>query len=137
MNPYPQRNGRSMVEILADSKEELKQFVATRIAMFRAESREKIAVLKVAGTIAALAGVLLGTAFLMFSLAIAGFVVAFFNDNPFRWCIAFICVSFLWAVVGGIAARIAKRAFTRDLIPRRTLGVLKEDGIWIQSEVRH
>ena len=63
-------NGRSLAEIVADLKEEAKEFVGTRIEMFRSELRERTAVLKVAAPLGAMGALLLTTAYLLFTLAI-------------------------------------------------------------------
>jgi hypothetical protein len=84
-----------------------------------------------------LALVLLGTAYMLFTLALVGLVLALLPANPFRWCLAFLAVAVLWSIVGTVAAIIAKRRFSlKELVPNRTIGVLKDDGIWIQSEVK-
>ena len=91
--------------------------------------------------LAPLAGVgalLLGTAYLLFTMALVGLVVAFFRDNPYRWFFAFAAVAVLWTVLGGIAAYFAKREFElKGLMPRKTIEVLKEDKIWIQAEAKN
>lgn len=131
-------NGRSVASVLADSKEELKQFVETRIAMLKTELREKLKNLKIAAPLA-IAGILfLLTAYLLLTLSVVGLVFAFLPANPYRWCLAFLGVAALWFIVGGIAGYFAKREFElRGLLPNRTMGVLKGDKVWIQSEVRN
>jgi hypothetical protein len=43
----------------------------------------------------------------------------------------------LWAIAGGIAAFMAMRRFAlKELVPNRTIEVLKNDGLWIQAEVK-
>jgi hypothetical protein len=80
----------------------------------------------------------LGTAYILFTLALVGLVLAALPANPFRWCIAFAAIAVLWAIVGGIAASIVKGKLNfKQLVPNRTIKVLKEDKIWIQSEARN
>ncbi len=131
-------NGRTLAGILADTREEIKQFLATRVALFRAELREKASMVKSAAPIAAVALVTLITAYLLFTLALVGVVLGLLPTNPFRWCFAFLAVALLWTIIGAIAARSAmKRLNAKALMPARTIGVLKEDGVWIQSEVKN
>lgn len=135
---YDVHNGKSVAAILSDAKEELKEFLQTRIAMLRKELSERLRVLKVAGPLAAIAMLFLSTAYLLFTLTLVGLVVAFLRDNPYRWCVAFLAVALLWTIVGGIAGYFARRKFQiKELLPRDTINVLKEDKIWIQSEVRN
>ena len=131
-------NGRNLAAVLTDMKEELIQFVETRFAMLKSELREKFNTLKIAVPLAFVGLLLLITAYFLLTCALVGLAVAFFPDNPYRWCFAFLAVGVLWALLGGIAAYFAKREFElRGLLPTKTLGVLKGDKIWIQSEVRN
>jgi len=131
-------NGRSLAAIVTEMKEELKDFVQTRIEMFRTELHEKLKTLKIAAPLAGVGALLLGTAYLLFTMALVGLVVAFFRDNPYRWFFAFAAVAVLWTLLGGIAAYFAKREFElKGLMPRKTIEVLKEDKLWIQAEAKN
>ncbi len=131
-------NGRSIAQVLRDTKEELKQFADTRIAMLKTELQEKLKMLKVAAPLAAAGVLLLTTAYLLFTLSLVGLVFAFLPDNAFRWCLAFLAVAVLWTLLGGLAAYFAKREFElKSLMPTNTIRVLKGDKMWIQSEVNN
>lgn len=131
-------NGRSIGEILFETKEELKQFVETRIAMLKTELRENMKMLKMAAPLAIAGITMLLTAYLLFTLALVGLVLAFLPPNGYQWAIAFAAVAVLWTILGGIAAYFAKREFeTRQLMPKKTMRVLKEDSVWIQQEMRN
>jgi Putative Actinobacterial Holin-X, holin superfamily III len=131
-------NGRSIAQVLSDTKDELKQFVDTRIAMLKTELQEKLKMLKVAAPLAAAGVVLLVTAYLLFTLSLVGLVFAFLPNNDFRWCLALFAVAVLWSLLGGVAAYFAKREFElKGVIPNRTIRVLKGDKIWIQAEVKN
>jgi uncharacterized membrane protein YqjE len=130
-------NGRTIASIFAEAREDLKHFFETRLTLLRAELRDKKNVVTRTAPLASLALVLLGTAYMLFTLALVGLVLALLPANPFRWCLAFLAVAVLWSIVGTVAAIIAKRRFSlKELVPNRTIGVLKDDGIWIQSEVK-
>jgi uncharacterized membrane protein YqjE len=129
--------GRTVGSILSDTKEELKEFLETRIAMLKAELSDKVAMLKAAAPLAAVGILFLLMAFVLFSLGLAGLIVAFLPENPYRWCIAFFAIAVLWGIVGGLCAYLAMREFqVKELMPKRTMQVLKEDKVWLQSEVR-
>lgn len=131
-------NGRTVAAILTDTRDELKQFIRTRISLFRSELHNKVRLVRRAAPVVAVALVLLGTAYLLFTLALVGVVLALLPNNPFRWCFAFLAVAVLWSIVGGIAAAVAMRRLAlRELVPNRTISVLKGDGLWIQSEVNN
>ena len=136
--PSDTGNSRSLAAIVTEMKEELKDLVQTRIEMFRTELQEKVKTLKIAAPLAGLGALLLGTAYLLFTMALAGLVVAFFPDNTYRWFFAFAAVAVLWTLLGGIAAYFAKREFElKGLMPRKTIEVLKEDKLWIQAEAKN
>jgi hypothetical protein len=134
---HENHSGRTYGDILADTREEIKEFVETRITILKAEMSEKLRMLKIVAPLAAVGLLFLFTAFVLFSLALVGVVVAFFLSNPFHWAIAFCAVGVLWTIVGGIVVYFAKREFKpRELMPKRTIGVLKQDKTWIQAEVK-
>jgi uncharacterized membrane protein YqjE len=132
------QNGRNLTTLLSEMKDELKDFIQTRVAMFKAELQEKIGILKSAAPLAIAGILLLGTAYLLLTLALVGLVLAAIPDNPYRWAIAFAAVGLLWLIMGAAAAYFAYREFQlKGLLPRRTVEVLKADKVWIQSEVKN
>lgn len=131
-------NVRSIGATLAEMKLELLDFLDTRIELLKTEVREKLKILKAAAPLGALGALLLGTAYLLFTLALVSLVVVAFQDNPYRWFFAFLIVGSAWAVFGVIAVYFAKRKLeTETLLPQRTIEVLKGDKIWIEAEVRN
>ena len=130
-------NGRTVATILADTKEEIKQFVQTRFTMLRLEVNDKLQMLKLAAPLAALGILLLTTAYLLFTLSLVGLVLAFLHNNPYRWCLAFLAIAVVWTILGGFAGYLAKREFAlKELVPKKTIRVLKEDKLWVESEVK-
>jgi uncharacterized membrane protein YqjE len=129
-------NDRSLAAVLADMKEDLKEFVATRLTLLKSELGEKAQTIRVVLPLALVAVLFLGTAFLLLTITLVALIFALLPDNAFRWCLAFLCITILWSIAGAIAAYRAKREFQkRGLIPHKTIGVLKGDKLWIQSEV--
>jgi hypothetical protein len=123
--------------LLSELKEEIKDFIQTRLVMLKTELQEKMKMVKTAAPLAVVGIVLLGTAYLLFTMALVGLVVAFLPNNPYRWCFGFLAVAVLWSILGGVAVYFAKRELEiQGLIPKRTVEVLKGDKLWIQSEVK-
>jgi uncharacterized membrane protein YqjE len=136
MNNYA-NNFKDLSTLLTELKEEFKDFLQTRLKMLKAELEEKIKMVKTAAPFAVVGILLLGTAYLLFTMALVGLVVAFLANNPYRWCFAFLTVALLWSILGGIAIYFAKRDLEfKGLIPKRTVEVLKGDKLWIQSGVK-
>jgi uncharacterized membrane protein YqjE len=130
-------NGRTLADIATDIKEEIKEFVQTRVQLFQAEFREKVALLKIAGVLAAIAAILLATVYLLLTMGLVAVIAAVFTNSPYRWAFAFFGVAVLWLILGGAAAYFAKREFSlKGVMPRRTFEVLKGDKIWIQREAK-
>lgn len=130
-------NGRTLAGVVAELKDELKEFISTRIQMLQSELREKAKTLKVAAPLGIVALVLLGTAYLLFTLMIVSLIVVAFEGSPYQWFLAFLITGVLWSIGGGMCALFAWREFKdQGLAPKKTIKVLKEDQIWLQTEAR-
>jgi uncharacterized membrane protein YqjE len=131
-------HGRPLADILLEIKDELLSSAETRIRLFHSEFEEMAQSLKRWLPLAITAAVLLGTAYLLGTAAIVSLVSFAFLNSPFRWPLAFLIVGVLWLVGGLVAARLARREFrSRGTFPKKSLGVLKEDGLWLKEEARH
>jgi putative superfamily III holin-X len=131
-------NDRSLAAIISEMKEELKEFFQTRLEMLKQEMQEKLGRFKVAAPLAGAAVLLLLTAYLLITVALAGAVAAAFAGSPFRWFFGFGIVGLVWALFGGIAGYFAKRELElKTLAPKRTIEVLKGDKVWLQKEVKN
>ena len=74
-------NGRSLAAILGEMKDELQEFVQTRIDLLKQELQEKISAVKSAIPAALIGGLLLLTAFLLLSVSLALLVAAGFEGD--------------------------------------------------------
>jgi uncharacterized membrane protein YqjE len=119
-------------------KQELRDFAETRIQLFTREVKEKLGRLKVAAPLAAVAIILLGTAYLLITSAVVALIAIAFGGAAYRWVFAFGIVAIVWAALGAIALYIAKSELElKRLLPQKTIQVLKEDKTWMQREVRN
>jgi hypothetical protein len=131
------QNGRNLAEALNGFKEELKDFASTRLLMLRAEMKEKFAGLKVALPVLLVAAVMLLTAFLLFTWGLVSLIALAMIGKPYATTVAFFAVFLLYSATGGIAAAYGmSKLHAGGLAPERTMRVLKEDQIWLQSEAR-
>lgn len=128
-------NGRPLGDVVAEIRDELKDFFQTRVQMFANEMREKVQHSKKAAIFGAVGAVLLATAYLFLNLALVGLIGVAFWGSPYAWFLAFLIVGFFWLIVGGLLALLAARQF-QGLAPNKTIEVLKEDKIWLQQEAR-
>lgn len=138
MNHETTTNGRNLADLLAGIKNEIRDFLQTRIAMLKTELREKSKNLKTAMVLAVSGLLLLTTAYFLFTLALVGLILAAFPTTAYRWFFAFLAVAVLWTIIGAIAAYFAKRELElRGILPKRTIEVLKGDKVWVQTEVKN
>ena len=128
---------RSVANLVAEIRDELREFASTRIEMLKAELQEKTSAAKIWVPLAAVALILLGTAYLLLTLTIASLVVVALGDNPFRWAIGLGSVGVVWGLTGGIVAVVAwKKVTSEGMFPEKTVKVLKADKIWLQNEAK-
>ncbi len=130
-------NGRTLAGVVAELKDELKEFISTRIQMLKAELQDKLSLLKVAAPLGVISLVFMGTAFLLFTLMLVALIVVAFEGSPYQWFFAFLIIGVLYSMVGIMCALFAVREFRQQgLAPKKTIKVLKDDQIWLQTEAR-
>jgi hypothetical protein len=130
-------NGRTLVALAAEVKDELKQFLVTRYEMLISEVKEKVAAWKTSLPLILVGVVLLGTAWLLFTGALVAVISIAFYDTPYKWFLSLLMVFAIYAVAGVVCALFAYRELRANgLVPERTLRVLKQDQIWLQNEAR-
>ena len=134
-NRYAENHSKNLAEIIAELKDEIKDFVQTRLELFKSEVRETLDAWKTAVPLAAVAVVLLVTAYLLLTIAVVALVAVAFWNNPYHWFFAFLIVGVVWSIGGGILGWMALHEFqSKGLFPKKTIEVLKADKMWIQSE---
>ena len=127
---------KSLPEVVNELKAELKDFVATRFAMLRSEMSEKFSSIKAAVPALVLGLVLLFTAWMVFTgFLVTAIALAF--STPWGWAWAFLIVAGAYLLIGLMlaSAGIAKLKKAK-LVPERTIRVLRQDEVWLQTEAR-
>ena len=130
-------HAKSVGEVVADLKEELQEFANTRLGILRSEMSRKLERIKLATPMLVVGVVMLWTAWLV----LTGFLVCIIGEafSPSRWAYAasFILVAVCYGIVGGVATTIAwKNLKETGLKPERTLRVLQQDRVWLQTEAK-
>ena len=127
---------KSLPEVVNDLKAELKEFVATRLSMLRSEMRDKLSSFKetipslIVGLCLLWIAGLLFTGFLVTAIALA-------FATPWGWAWAFLIVAGCYGLLGGMIGIGAWSKLKKtNLVPERTVRVLKQDEVWLQSEAR-
>ena len=130
-------NEKPIAAVLSETKEELKNFVQTRVAILKAEVSEKIKKWKAVIPMAIVGAVLLLTAWFAITFTLVALLAALFQPSPFAWVFGGAIVSLVYLAIGAILVVSAvNRIKAVQMVPTRTLEVLKQDQIWIQKETK-
>jgi hypothetical protein len=128
---------KPIAAVLSETKEELKNFVQTRVAILKAELSGKIKSWKAVIPVAVVAAVLLLTAWFAITFTLVALLAALLQPSPFAWVVGGAIVSLAYLAVGAIlGVSAANRIKAVQMVPTRTLEVLKQDQIWIQKETK-
>jgi len=135
--PANVENGRNLSGVVTELKEEFKEFIGTRMAMFRSEMNGKVTRYKSVAPMIVVGTLLLATAWLLLTGAIVAAVYVAFAGNPWAAALALIIVCVAYAIFGGVSVWFAIRELRETgMVPTRTLRVLKDDQVWISNEAR-
>lgn len=128
---------KSIAAILSETKDELKQFLTTRVNILRAEMDEKISRLKSVIPLVIVAALFALSAWLVLTFALISLLHGLFLPSIYAWLWASLIVTAVYLVVGGVTGWLAYAEIkATNLKPTRTLKVLQQDQVWIQNEAR-
>lgn len=131
--PFEKPIGSSFAEL----KEDIKDFLQTRIELLRTELKEKIAAWKAPVAMLAFAALLLITSWFGVIFCIVAALHGAIAHTNFAWLWGGLIVTLL-LLLSGVALGAAAYAGLRSasLKPTRTLRVLKQDQEWVQKQTR-
>lgn len=130
-------NGRTLAGVVAELKDELKDFAQTRISMLRSELRDKAASWKTALPMIAVGLVLLMTGWLVLTAALICVIAVAFRGSPYAYFFSTLIVAVAYLLAGTVCGTFAYREFKeKGIVPERTIKVLKDDQLWLQTEAR-
>ncbi len=125
-------NGKTLVGVLNQVKEELKEFLDTRLQMLKSEMKQKLVMLRMVVPMLLLAAVLGAIGLLLLTIALVAAIATLIG-----WGWSFLVVGVFYLLVAGATAMLALREMKAEgVAPTRTLKVLKQDQIWLQNEAR-
>lgn len=123
---------RTIGELARGLKDDVNEFLQTRMQLLRTEMSEKMAAVKAAVPAIGIAVVLGMTGFLALSAALAYLIGLFIG---FGWAMLVVGVGYF--VIAGIAAAAGTSKLRKDgLAPKKTIEILNEDKNWAQQEAR-
>ena len=128
---------RSVAGVLSEIKDEVKEFAQTRIEMLKSEMKDKVSSWKTAIPLIGVGLVFGATAWFVLTAALISIIAEAFYPNRFAYFFSFVIVGIVYALVGTICATFAIRELrARGVMPARTIRVLKQDQVWLQTEAR-
>jgi uncharacterized membrane protein YqjE len=128
---------KSIATILAETKQEIVQFVTTRVSILKAEMDEKIRRLKSVVPLLVVALTLLLSGWMALTFALIALLHGLFMPSTYAWLWASLIVTVVYLAMGAVAGWFAYAEIkTTNLTPSRTLKVLQQDQVWIQNEAR-
>ena len=131
-NQNPQENMKSVVAAIKELKEDTANFLQTRYQMLLAELKQKLAAVKLALPLFAVAAV-----FALLSLFVLTGALVFVVGQAIGIGWALLVIGVLYLIIAGACAWIGINELSNaGVAPKRTLEVLKQDQVWLQSEAR-
>ena len=132
MNPE-----KSLGVILTETREEMKEFVETRLQILRSEIKEIIETWKYCVPLLLLAVVLLMLGWGAVTFALVAMVRGWFLPSPLGWVWGGLIIGGLYLIAAIVVGWFAYGELREvGVTPKRTLQVLKQDQVWIQNEAR-
>lgn len=130
------QDSKPLQTVLYEIKDELRDFIATRVDLLRAEMIDKWESWKAALPIMVAGAALLGAAFLTLTFGLVALAATLIGGD-YRWAWGAGAVTLLYGIIGGVLAWMgSKQLRAQGLAPDRTLRVLKQDQLWIKNEAR-
>ena len=128
---------KSLATLLAETRDELKEFVVTRVGILKAEIEEKIRTWKYVIPIMLIAVALLWAGFMTLTFALVALLHGMFMPSPFAWLWGALIVGGVYLVLAiGIGWFAYSELSAQGIAPTRTLKVLKQDQVWLQNVAR-
>jgi energy-coupling factor transporter transmembrane protein EcfT len=123
--------------VLTEIKDELMQFLETRLQLLRSEIHDIVRTWKYCIPLLLAAAVLLLASWIVITFAIVALVHGWFAPSPFAWTWAGLIVAAIYLVIAGVVGWFGYAEMKEvGILPKRTLKVLKQDQNWVESEAR-
>jgi uncharacterized membrane protein len=128
---------KSLATLLAETRDELKEFVVTRVGILKAEIEEKIRTWKYVIPVMLIAAAMLWAAFMTLTFALIALLHGMFLPSPYAWLWGALIIGGAYLVLAiGIGWFAYSEIAAAGIAPTRTLKVLKQDQVWLQNEAR-
>jgi uncharacterized membrane protein YqjE len=126
----------TLTALVEDIKKEVVHFVRTRVRILFEEIHQKLPSIFTALPIFGFAMVLLVTGWLLLSFAAVSYIAMMLGPNPYAWTLSLLIFGVTWIVLSLLCLIGAWQLLKpRELMPRKTIQVLKHDKVWLQKEL--
>ena len=123
-------------EVLRSLKQELGEFLSTRVQIAAAEMREKLTAWKAAVPLLGAAILFAVMAFTCFTFMLVALIAESWSGD-YAWAVAAAIVALAYIIIGAIVGWLGYSELKDEtIVPERTLRVLKADQNWIKNETR-
>lgn len=127
-------NGRSIGDAIHELKTEFSEFTHTRVAMLKAEMRDKATAWKLAIPLGIAAALVAVTAWFAITGGLVALVAAWFQPSPYAVFFGAMIVGGVYLLIGGILGWAAYAEFRKaGVAPTRTMRVLEQDKEWLAN----
>jgi hypothetical protein len=128
---------KSLAGLIAETKQEVREFITTRIGLLKAEFNEKVRIFKYAIPLLLITAALLLAAWMTLTFALIALIHGLFVPGPYAWFWAALIIGGAYLLLGIVVGWFAYGEIKSvGVAPNRTLQVLKQDQVWLQNEVR-
>src|SRR5258708_4560905 len=128
---------KSIAAVLAETKQELQEFIETRINILKSDINEKLKIWKWAVPLLLLSLFILLAAWITITIGLVAAVHVWFLPSAYSWFFAGAIVGALYLVIGGSLFFLSWGELkAAGGAPLHTLALLKEDHILIRKETR-
>ena len=130
-------NEKSIGTVVSETKQELKEFIQTRVAILRTEFAEKLRTWKYAIPMLLGALALFLAAWIVLTFALVALLAGIFQPSPYAWLFGGLIIGVAYLLLGLAVGWFAYSELSSvGVAPQRTMEVLKQDQVWIQNEAR-
>jgi uncharacterized membrane protein len=130
-------NEKPLGQLFAETRDELKDFITTRVQMLRTEMSEKLSAVKTAAPMIVIGAVLGVISVLLLTVALVAIIAVAFMPAGWSWAAAFAIVGVVYGLAGGLFALYGIRTLqARSMKPERTMRILKRDQEWFRAEAK-
>ena len=125
---------RSLRGIILELKEEVKEFVQTRVQILSGEARMIGRRLAMAIPFALVGALFLSIGIFLFVIALVAVIAFALGADSLAWFYGFLVVGGFALIVGGITLLLARSELKHAGLPKKTMEVLRQDKLWLQKE---